>query len=136
VSVAYDKAFPTAFYEAIGYRVMGKLAIRIDMIERIAEIAWMLNRKSPFAMTKELFALGGCGTIEMALVLKLLGYRQSEKKGVLYFKRRLTRPIEGLQNSKSEESVELLKKPSPKKQIMSYNPDSPFAVLHTLEIAP
>jgi len=138
VSVVPDKAFPDAFYEAIGYRVMGKLAMRIDMIERIAETAWTLNRKSPFAMAPELLALGGCGADEMSLVLKLLGYSQSEKKGVLYYKLRPPTPLLNPQNSKSsksKKSLGLLKNPAPKKQIMNYNPDSPFAVLRTLEIS-
>ena len=116
---------------------MGKLAIRIDMIERIPEIAWSLNRKSPFTMTPELFALGGCGANEMALVLKLLGYRQLEKEGVLHFKRRSSRSFAGPQNSKSakpNKSVELEKKLTPEKQIISNNSNSPFAVLRTLEI--
>jgi ATP-dependent RNA helicase SUPV3L1/SUV3 len=138
VSVVPDKAFPDAFYEAIGYRVMGKLAMRIDMIERIAEAAWTLNRKSPFAMTPDLLALGGCGADEMSLVLKLLGYRQSEKKGVVYFKLRPPAPSLNPQNaksSKSKKSLGLEKNPAPKKQIMNYNPDSPFAVLRNLEIS-
>jgi ATP-dependent RNA helicase SUPV3L1/SUV3 len=136
VSVVPENAFLGAFYEAIGYRIMGKLALRIDMIERIAETAWVLNRKSPFVMTPELFALGGCGAEEMALVLKLLGYRQSEKDGVLYFKLRPVRPLadpKKLKSAKQKKSVGLPPPPS-KKQIMCDNPDSPFAVLRALEI--
>jgi ATP-dependent RNA helicase SUPV3L1/SUV3 len=137
VSFIPDKAFSSSFYESIGYRVMGKLAIRIDMIERIAEIAWSLNRKKPFMMTPELFALGGCGANEMALVLNLLGYSQSEKQGILYFKLRLRRPLTNSKNSKSSKSkklVELEKNLISEKTIMSHNLDSPFAILRTLEI--
>ena len=132
VSVVPDNAFPGAFYGAIGYRVMGKLAIRIDMIERIAESAWMLNRKGPFVMTPELFALGGCGPDEMAGVLKLLGYRQSKKEGVTYFKFSPIRSTKAPGNSKTSKTV---KKHTPVKRRAHYNADSPFAVLRTMKIA-
>ena len=89
-------------------------------------------------MTPDLFALGGCGADEMSRVLKLLGYRQSEKEGVLYFKLRPLHSLLGPLNSKSsklKKSSGIVKKScTPKKQIANYNPDSPFAVLRNLEI--
>ncbi len=131
VSVAPDLSFPQAFYEAMGYRVMGKRALRIDMLERIAESAWELSRKKPFPIVPELLALGGCDMEEMTVILKKLGYRRFEKDGVAHF--RLRPP------GKSTAGPE-----TPKKQIISgkptvarrpaYDKDSPFAVLSELKV--
>lgn len=133
VSVEPDKSLPNAFYEAIGYRVMGKRALRIDMIERIAESAWELNKKNPFPVAPALLALGGCDADEMALLLKQLGYRRSEIDGVAHFKFRpksATRAQPGKARSKPERE----KNAAPKRP--AYDKDSPFAVLSELRVTP
>ena len=40
MSVRMEQTVPTAFYEAIGYRPLGNLAVRVDIIERVAAGAW------------------------------------------------------------------------------------------------
>ena len=132
VSVVPEKIFPAAFYEAIGYRIMGQLAVRIDMIERIAETAWTLNRKSPFAMSPELMALGGCGADEMSDILKIMGYRMSIKEEVPHFK---LRPPRKAGPERDPKKPVPLKKRVPKRKPPSYDADSPFAVLRELKIA-
>lgn len=131
VSIEPDKAFPTAYYEAIGYRVMGKLAVRIDMIERIAEKAWDLNKKKPFEMIPDLLALAGCGLAEMTEILKILGYKRSEIEGVSHFGLKPPRK-ERAGVGKVAGSPKPPKKPTTK--IPMYNQNSPFAILSELKI--
>lgn len=132
VSVVPAKSFPHAFYEAIGYRVIGPLAVRIDMIERIAEVAWGLNGKHPFAIPPELLALGGCGIEEMAVILKHLGYRKHEKEGGMLFKWKPPRQIKAPRDKKTAQANIPVKTRTPRP---IYNADSPFAVLHKLKIS-
>lgn len=131
VSIEPDIAFPAAYYEAIGYRVMGKLAVRIDMIERIAEKAWELNKKKSFPMAAELLALAGCGADEMAEILKILGYRRSEIEGISHFRLRPPRKEKSAAGSPSDKSK--LAKKSPKKS-PAYDLNSPFAILSELKL--
>ncbi|MDP6773993.1 MAG: helicase-related protein [Rhodospirillales bacterium] len=75
VSLPTEDGMPREFYEAAGYRVLGPLALRVDMVERLAARAWALSRGGPFAAGPELLSLAGCGSGEMAEVLAALGYR-------------------------------------------------------------
>ena len=74
VSLPVDESLPEAFYEAIGYRVLGPIAIRVDIVERLAAQAWTLARKGPFEAGPEMLSLAGCGADEMTPVLTALGY--------------------------------------------------------------
>ncbi|GAB6052373.1 helicase-related protein [Magnetospira thiophila] len=81
MSVPLTDGVPHAFYEAIGYRPLGPLAVRIDMVERIAGKAWDLAQegtKGEFAITPELLSLAGCSVEVMAQILKALNYRARE----------------------------------------------------------
>ncbi len=74
-SVEFDQALPRAFYGAIGYRVFGSRALRIDVVERLAARARSLARKGPFAPGPEFGGPAGCTTDELADVLAGLGFR-------------------------------------------------------------
>ena len=75
VSLPAEGGMPGEFYEAAGYRVLGPLALRVDMVERLAARAWALSRTGPFAAGPELLSLAGCGSGEMVDILAALGYR-------------------------------------------------------------
>ena len=77
VSVAADAAAPEGFHDAIGYRRLGPLALRVDIVERIAAEARRLSRAGPFAATPMLGGLAGCSAEEMGAVLVDLGYRRA-----------------------------------------------------------
>ncbi|MFB3135875.1 MAG: helicase-related protein, partial [Rhodospirillales bacterium] len=64
VSVPLDKGVPHRFYEAVGYRPLGPRALRVDIVERLAERAWKLSRAGPFAAGPELLSLAGCASEE------------------------------------------------------------------------
>ncbi|MFQ5784644.1 MAG: helicase-related protein [Alphaproteobacteria bacterium] len=81
VSVAVEDGVPAAFYAAIGYRVFGARAFRVDIVERVAARARKLARLGPFAPGPELMALSGCGTGELEAMLAGLGYRRGAPDG-------------------------------------------------------
>ncbi|MFQ5957813.1 MAG: helicase-related protein [Alphaproteobacteria bacterium] len=81
VSVVVDEALPEAFYAAVGYRVFGRRALRLDIVERVAATARRLARPGPFAPGADLLALAGCSADELDAVLVGLGYRRQAADG-------------------------------------------------------
>ena len=79
---------PVASYEAMGYRVLGPVAIRVDMLERLAARAWSLSRTGPFRAGPELKSLAECGPKEIRGVLSALGYRAVGDGGATTFVRK------------------------------------------------
>jgi ATP-dependent RNA helicase SUPV3L1/SUV3 len=91
-SVAVNPSVPEAFYRACGFHVCGPRAIRVDILERLADLirpllAW---RPSPdgastppkgstgdggFRVTPEMMSILGCSPDELSNVLKSLGFR-------------------------------------------------------------
>ncbi len=91
-----DPAAPEVFYRAYGYHVCGPRAVRIDILERLADLirpllAW---RSGPdgaamppkgatgdgaFTVTPEMMSLLGCSPDELSGVLKALGFRQDRR---------------------------------------------------------
>jgi ATP-dependent RNA helicase SUPV3L1/SUV3 len=89
-SFAPDPACPEAFYRAYGYHVCGSRAVRLDMLERLADLirpllAWRgTNGATPpkgaagdggFTVIPEMMSLLGCSPDELGGVLKALGFR-------------------------------------------------------------
>jgi ATP-dependent RNA helicase SUPV3L1/SUV3 len=89
-SFAPDPACPEAFYRAYGYHVCGPRAVRLDMLERLADLirpllAWRgTNGATPpkgavgdggFTVIPEMMSLLGCSPDELGGVLKALGFR-------------------------------------------------------------
>jgi ATP-dependent RNA helicase SUPV3L1/SUV3 len=62
------------FYEAIGFRVLGGRAVRVDIVERLAAELKRRSARGPFPDTPELAALAGCRRDEAPGVLAALGY--------------------------------------------------------------
>jgi len=90
-SFAPAPAAPEAFYRAYGYHVCGPRAVRIDMLERLADhirplLAWRAGvegARAPkgatgdggFTATPDMMSLLGCSPEELGGVLKALGFR-------------------------------------------------------------
>ncbi|MBT6094581.1 MAG: DEAD/DEAH box helicase [Rhodospirillaceae bacterium] len=125
-SIPTGREFPAAFLEAIGYRPLGPVAVRLEILERVAADAWDLSAKGPFEEPAPLMNLMGCGADGLAEVLKQLGY-QSQKKG----EQTIYRP-------KRREAGRTGKPRVPKGAKSAPNPkideDSPFAKLRELKI--
>jgi ATP-dependent RNA helicase SUPV3L1/SUV3 len=94
-SVAVDKTVPEAFYAASGFQVCGPRAIRIDMLERLADLirpltSWKPTAERPeppagavgrggFKIQPEMLSIIGCSSEEMGNVLFALGFRMERR---------------------------------------------------------
>jgi ATP-dependent RNA helicase SUPV3L1/SUV3 len=91
-SLAVNPALPEAFYRVTGYHPCGPRAVRIDMLERLADqirplLAWRPDPSSPnpppkgatgdggFRVTPDMMSILGCSSADMAEVLQKLGFR-------------------------------------------------------------
>jgi ATP-dependent RNA helicase SUPV3L1/SUV3 len=91
-SVATEPSVPEAYYRAYGFHLCGPRAVRLDILERLADLirpllAWRQNPASPsmppkgatgdggFRATEEMMSILGCSAEELGNVLKALGFR-------------------------------------------------------------
>jgi ATP-dependent RNA helicase SUPV3L1/SUV3 len=89
-----DKDVPKALYRTIGYRVCGERAVRVDILERLADLirpalAWRSGspaQKPPgavegggFTVTVNMTSLTGSSGEDFASILRSLGYRMEKK---------------------------------------------------------
>ncbi|NLH80881.1 MAG: helicase, partial [Phyllobacteriaceae bacterium] len=96
-SIPVDKTVPKQLYRIAGFRVCGERAVRIDILERLADIirpliAWKpldpsvtppdgaLSGGGAFTVTVAMTSLLGCSGEDFASVLKSLGYRMETRK--------------------------------------------------------
>lgn len=91
-SVSTDATIPEAFYRAYGFHVCGPRAVRLDILERLADqirplLAWRQKPEAPamppkgstgdgaFTVTPDMMSILGCSPDELGNVLKALGFR-------------------------------------------------------------
>jgi ATP-dependent RNA helicase SUPV3L1/SUV3 len=83
-SVPADPAAPAGFYDALGFRVAGGRAVRLDMLERIADLIRPVitarHYNGGFIVTPAMMSLVGCSGEEFSNLLKGLGYRSRVEK--------------------------------------------------------
>ncbi len=96
-SFPVDKAIPKGLYRAAGYRVCGERAVRVDILERLADlirpaIAYRpgVSQGSPpvgaadqdgFVATGAMTSLVGCSGEDFASILRSLGYVSVKRAG-------------------------------------------------------
>src|SRR6185312_9386132 len=93
-SIPVDKDAPKALYRTIGYRVCGERAIRVDILERLADLirpalAWRegVTGVKPagafngfgFTVTGAMTSLTGASGEDFASILRSLGYRMEKR---------------------------------------------------------
>ena len=89
-SIPIDQDIPKVLYRTVGYRVCGERALRVDILERLADLirpalAWRpasLGAKPPgafdgsgFVVTGAMTSLAGSSGEDFASILRSLGYR-------------------------------------------------------------
>jgi ATP-dependent RNA helicase SUPV3L1/SUV3 len=91
-SVATDPTVPEALYRAHGFHVCGPRAVRLDILERLADLirpllAWRASPEKTdappkgstgdggFTATDDMMSILGCSVAELGEVLKALGFR-------------------------------------------------------------
>ena len=96
-SAPAEQGVPEAFYRACGYHICGPRAVRIDILERLADLirpllAWRPNPEDPaatppkgstgdggFVVIPEMMSILGCSPDELAPVLVSLGFRPERR---------------------------------------------------------
>jgi len=93
-SIAADKTIDNVLYRTAGYRVCGERAVRVDILERLADLirpalAWRAGSPGPkpqgaidgfgFTITVGMTSLAGCSGEDFASVLRSLGYRMEKR---------------------------------------------------------
>lgn len=110
-----------------GYRLMGGVAVRVDMLERLSGLAHKASRKGEAVADHEMQSLLGGGADRMAPVLTGLGYvtDRSGEEGTLTFRRRGRndkKPRRDNRRGKPKDQKSRPGKPA-------VDPSSPFAAL-------
>jgi len=94
-SAKVDESIPEAFYRAYGFHVCGPRAVRIDMLERLADLIRPLLSWRPksegdtppkgstgdggFVVIPEMMSILGCSPDELGQVLAILGFRMEKR---------------------------------------------------------
>src|SRR5262249_42276487 len=89
-----DKEVQRSFYRTIGYRVCGERAVRVDILERLADLirpalSWRPGSAAPqpagafegvgFTVTPAMTSLTGSSGEDFASILRALGYRMEKR---------------------------------------------------------
>ncbi len=95
-SVVVDPAFDRTFYKLAGFRPLGRRAVRVDILERLADLirpalAWKAGLGTrpdgaydgqAFMVTSAMMSILGANADDMEEILKGLGYRSEPKPAV------------------------------------------------------
>lgn len=77
VSVAVDpQAVDKHFYRSIGYPVFGKMAIRIDMLDRVVTDIYDSSKDWKFEAQHKYMEWLGCGEEDLYAILETMGFRR------------------------------------------------------------
>ena len=140
-SLKREKHEPEGWLRAAGFRPAGKLFIRADMLERMAELAWkrLEEAKGPFVANEDFLALAGCGVDELPPILQTLGFAPAKEEGKWHPKGHGKGHGKGKVHGKGKPNPKSgdQKKAPPKKakpQAQKIDPDSPFAMLQQLKL--
>ena len=96
-SAAVNAATPDIFYGVAGFHVCGPRAVRVDMLERLADLirallTWRPDPANPgtpprgatgdggFRATPDMMSILGCSAAELGNVLKALGFWSERRK--------------------------------------------------------
>ena len=74
VTVPGNDAFPAGYYEMAGYRRSGARALRIDMLERLADLIRPMDARGGFEATQDMLSITGCTLEQFADLMGGLGF--------------------------------------------------------------
>jgi len=145
-SIPNDRRYTLADYAAAGFQPCGPRAVRLDMLERLADLIRdqrSENKERRFEPNAPMTALLGCSNEDLREVLKALGYRRvqtaTEEQPELWAgrSRSSARPAQGGNKphgkGKGPRKDARAAKPAPV-QDKPIDPDSPFAALAALDL--
>jgi ATP-dependent RNA helicase SUPV3L1/SUV3 len=95
-SVPFNRETPRGFYQVVGFRHCGERAVRVDMLERLADmirtrVFWRPQREGEerpegsvdgggFTVVPDMMSLVGCSGEEFSSILKSLGFSAQRRK--------------------------------------------------------
>jgi ATP-dependent RNA helicase SUPV3L1/SUV3 len=78
VTVPAVAGAPAGYYPRAGYRLAGERAIRIDMLERLADMIRNLDARAGFEATPDMLSITGLGLEQFARLMQGMGYVATE----------------------------------------------------------
>ncbi len=78
VTVPATPGAPAGYYPRAGYRLAGERAIRIDMLERLADMIRNLDARAGFEATPDMLSITGLGLDQFAALMRGMGYQATE----------------------------------------------------------
>ncbi len=75
VTIPAAEGAPDGYYEKVGYRLCGQRALRIDMLERLADLLRPMDVRGGFEATPDMLSITGCTLEQFADILGSLGFR-------------------------------------------------------------
>jgi len=82
VTIPATPGAPEGYYERAGYRRAGSRAIRIDMLERLADMIRPLDTRGGFEATADMLSITGCTLDQFAELMGGLGYKAARGERV------------------------------------------------------
>jgi len=73
---------PEGYYEKSGYRLCGTRAVRIDMLERLADMIRPLDGRAGFEATADMLSITGCTLEQFAEIMGGLGFKAEKGERV------------------------------------------------------
>jgi ATP-dependent RNA helicase SUPV3L1/SUV3 len=125
-SIPVDKETPKQLYRTAGYRVAGERAVRVDILERLADLirpalSWRETSPGPkpdgvfdgrgFTVTGAMTSLTGASGEDFASILRSLGYRLDRRPKAAETKLAETKPAEAAAASETAPAVESVAPP-------------------------
>ena len=149
-SMPADKSIDKALYRLVGYRVCGERAVRVDILERLADLIRPAIAYRPgttvgqppagtadgdgFVATVQMTSLVGCSGEDFASILRGLGYRSDKRKGPAITQPiRLPAPVEPVVVTQAAETISTSPEPLPAAQTAQ---EAAFAVEVTTHTIP
>lgn len=130
VSLRVSQDVSEAYYPAIGYHSMGPVALRVDILERLAAALRRHARRGPFCIDADMLNLCGTHTKDFEKMLGSMGYSSISKN---------TRPLKNKETPKDPKYFYFPKKKTNKSETYktkernsSQSQHSPFSVLQSL----
>jgi ATP-dependent RNA helicase SUPV3L1/SUV3 len=120
-SIPVDKETPKQLYRTAGYRVAGERAVRVDILERLADLirpalSWRETSPGPkpdgvfdgrgFTVTGAMTSLTGASGEDFASILRSLGYRLDRRPKPADTKPAETKPAEAVAASETVPAAE------------------------------
>ena len=135
VSFTPNVSMPESYWSAVGYVLINKFAVRIDVFEKIFFLARQKFKSGPFLESAELMNPIGCNSEQLTNILSFCGFEnitlEGEKKIFFYVQKKQKKAEKSSKKNKKKiikkHYKELIKRKEKKTDL-----NSPFAVLQKL----